>query len=150
MSHTLFENTKVTPIVAAAGTIIGATASGTAQGTVNVSEYEYNALCYVGTMANTGTFFVYGMGAGLTSILLGSAIVGSSNGNFVWEIKADAFNSALAGGTGGTAHNQLGVNVAVDSGGTWRGAAFWLQTWPRTAGTAPSALGWAAVGTTLT
>lgn len=143
--HTLFENTRVQPIIASAGTLINTTVDGTAAGTISVSDYEYHALTYVGTLANTGTFFVYGIGAGQTNQLLGSFISGSISGNaLIWEIKADAFQSAV-----GTAYNALGATVKVDSGGTWRGVAAWYSHQARTAGTTPLALGWGSVGTTL-
>lgn len=150
MAHTFFENVRITPLVNAAGTIVNATANGTSIGTVSVNDYEYHALVYAGSIANTGTAFVYAIGAGQTNLLLGSFIVGSINSNsFVWEIKADAFNAALAGGTGGTAYTHLGALIAVDTGGTWRGAAAWYSHQPRSAGTTPLALGWGSVGTTL-
>jgi hypothetical protein len=148
MAHTFFENVRITPLVQAAGTIVNATVNGTSLGTISVSDYEYHALVYSGTIANTGTVFLYAIGA--TNLVLGSAILGSLDGNsFVWEVKTDAFNAALAGGTGGTAYAKLGALISVDTGGTWRGGASWFSHQPRTAGTTPSALGWGAVGTTL-
>lgn len=148
MGHdTFFENMRVTPILAAAGTIINATADGTAQGTINVGDYEYHTFTYVGTIANTGTVFLYGIDS--TNRVLGSFICGSMDSNFTWEVKSDAFNGALLGGTGGTAIAKLGALIKVDSGGTWRGAAAWYSHQPRSAGTTPLALGWGSVGTTL-
>lgn len=147
MSHTFFENVRVTPLVNTAGTIINTTVDGTAQGTISVADYEYHAFVYAGTIANTGTVFVYGIDS--TNRLLGSFIIGSMDSNFVWELKADAFNGALLGGTGGTAITKLGATVKVDASGTWRGVAAWYSIMPRTAGTTPLALGWGSVGTTL-
>lgn len=147
MAHTFFENVRVTPILATAGTIINATADGTAQGTISVADYEYHTFTYTGTIANTGTVFLYGIDS--TNRVLGSFIIGSMDTNFVWEVKSDAFNGALLGGTGGTAITKLGALVKVDSGGTWRGVAAWYSHQPRSAGTAPLALGWGSVGTTL-
>lgn len=144
MAHTFFENVRITPLTVAAGTIINATAQGTAQGTVAVADYEYHALCYAGTIANTGTIFVYAMASGQTSSVLGSIEVGSSNGNAIFEVKSDTVTNE------GTIYTHLGANIVVDSGGTWRGAAFWASHQPRSAGTTPAALGWAAVGTSLT
>lgn len=147
---TFYENVRVTPLVNMAGTIVNTTANGTSLGTPSVYDYEYHALTYVGSIANTGTVFVYAIGASQTNLLLGSYILGSiSSNSFIWEIKADAYNAALAGGTGGTIYTHLGANIAVDAGGTWRGAAAWYSHQPRTAGTAPLALGWGSVGTTL-
>lgn len=147
MAHTFFENVRVTPLVNTAGTLINTTANGTSVGTITVNDYEYHALVYAGTIANTGTVFVYGIGA--TNLLLGSFILGSMDSSFIWSIKTDAFNGALSGGTGGTAYAKLGANIAVDSGGTWRGGAAWYSHQPRSAGTTPLALGWGSVGTTL-
>lgn len=147
MAHTFFENVRVTPIVAAAGTIINTTVDGTAQGTISVGDYECHALVYAGTIANTGTVFLYGIDS--TNRVLGSFILGSMDTNFVWDVKSDAFNAALLGGTGGTAITKLGALIKVDSGGTWRGGAAWYSYQPRSAGTAPLALGWGSVGTTL-
>jgi hypothetical protein len=145
MGHTFFENTRVTPLINAAGTIINATADGTAQGTVSVFDYEYHAFVYAGSIANTGTVFLYAIGASQTNAVLGSFILGSINGNnFVWEVKADAF-----GAQAGTLFTHLGALVKVDSGGTWRGAAAWYSHQPRSAGTTPLALGWGSVGTSL-
>lgn len=150
MDHTFYENVRITPLINAAGTIIGATADGTAQGTISLGDYEYHAFVYAGTIANTGTVFLYALQTGLTNLLLGSFISGSIDGSqFVWELKDDAINAALAGGTGGTAYTKLGALVKVDSGGTWRGAAAWYSHQPRSAGTTPLALGWGSVGTTL-
>lgn len=150
MAHTFFENVRITPLVNTAGTIIGATADGTAQGTISLGDYEYHAFVYSGTIANTGTVFVYALQTGQTNLLLGSFITGSINTNtFVWELKDDAINAALAGGTGGTVFTNLGALVKVDSGGTWRGGAAWFSHQPRSAGTTPLALGWGSVGTTL-
>lgn len=150
MAHTFFENVRVTPLINAAGTIINGAAEGTAQGTITVNDYEYHAFTYVGTIANTGTVFLYALQTGQTNLLLGSFILGSINGNnFVWELKTDAINAALAGGTGGTAYTKLGAVITVDASGTWRGAAAWYSHQPRSAGTAPLALGWGSVGTTL-
>lgn len=150
MANTFFENTRVQPLTNTAGTIINTTVDGTTQGTITIYDYEYHALTYVGTIANTGTFFVYGMASGQTSALLGSFIIGSISGaQAVWEIKSDAFNSTLLGGTGGTLYNQLGATVKVDAGGTWRGVAAWYSKQPRSAGTTPVAMGWGSVGTTL-
>lgn len=143
--HTFFENTRVTPIVSTAGTLVNTTADGTAAGTVSVADYEYHAFTYVGSIANTGTVFLYALGAGATNLNIGSFILGSISGNsFVWEVKADAFQSVA-----GTAYNTLGALVKVDTGGTWRGAAAWYSHQARSAGTAPLALGWGSVGTTL-
>lgn len=144
MAHTLFENTRITPILAMAGTMINDTYNGTAQGTVRASDYEYHAFCYAGTIANTGTVFMYAVGASQTNSLLGSMIFGSSNGNLVWELKSDALLAA------GTLYTHFGANVAVDASGTARGAAFWLSHKPRSAGTTPGANGWNNVGTNLT
>lgn len=150
MANTFFENTRVQALLNTAGTIVNTTVDGTTQGTINAYDYEYHALTYVGSVANTGTFFIYGMAAGQTSALLGSFIVGSISGaNVIYEIKADALNGSLLGGTGGTLYNQLGATVKVDSGGTWRGVAAWYSKQPRTAGTTPAAIGWGSVGTTL-
>ena len=147
MAHTFFENVRVTPLVNTAGTLVNTTVDGTAQGTINVGDYEYHAFVYAGTIANTGTVFLYGIAA--TNTLLGSFIVGSMDNSFVWEVKSDAFNSSLLGGTGGTAIAKLGATVKVDNGGTWRGGAAWYSREPRSRGTAPLALGWGSVGTTL-
>lgn len=147
MAHTFFENVRVTPLINTAGTIINATADGTAQGTISVADYEYHTFVYAGTIANTGTVFLYGIDS--TNRVLGSFILGSMDQNFVWEVKSDAFNAALLGGTGGTAITKLGALVKVDASGTWRGAAAWYSHGPRTAGTTPLALGWGSVGTTL-
>lgn len=148
MAHTFFENTRVTPLINTAGTIINTTVDGTAQGTITLGDYERHAFVYAGTIANTGTVFLYGIGA--TNLLLGSFILGSIDGNqFIWDVKDDAVNGALAGGTGGTAYTKLGATVKVDASGTWRGGAAWYSYQPRSAGTAPLALGWGSVGTTL-
>lgn len=145
MPHTFFENTRVTSIVAAAGTLVNTTADGTSQGTVAVADYDYHAFVYAGTIANTGTVFLYAQAAGQTSAVLGSFILGSISGNqFVYEVKSDAF-----GAQAGTLYTHLGALVKVDTGGTWRGAAAWYSHQPRTAGTAPLALGWGSVGTVL-
>lgn len=150
MGHTFYENHKVTPLINAAGTIVNTTVDGTAQGTISLGDYEYNAFVYAGSIANTGTVFIYALQSGQTNLLLGSFIAGSISGaNLVWELKDDAINGALAGGTGGTAYSNLGATVKVDTGGTWRGAAMWVQSWPRSAGTTPLAMGWGSVGTTL-
>ena len=143
MGHTLFENARITALPVAAGTIINATAQGTTIGTVSVADYEYHALVYAGTIANTGTVFIYAMGASQTSKVLGSVEVGSSNGNVIYEVKSDAIVGQ------GTLYTHLGANIVVDAGGTWRGGAFWLSHQPRSAGTTPSAAGWNTVGTSL-
>ena len=144
-NHTFFENVRVTPLVNTAGTIVNTTVDGTAQGTISVADYEYHTFSYVGSIANTGTVFLYALGVGATNLNIGSFIVGSINANsFAWEVKADAFQSAA-----GTLYNTLGATVKVDSGGTWRGAAAWYSHQARSAGTAPLALGWGSVGTTL-
>lgn len=148
MGHdTFFENVRVTPLINTAGTIVNTTVDGTTQGTISVADYEYHAFTYVGTIANTGTVFIYGVDS--TNRLLGSFILGSLDTNFTWEIKGDSFNASLLGGTGGTAVTKLGATVKVDSGGTWRGVAAWYSHQPRSAGTTPLALGWGSVGTTL-
>lgn len=143
MEHTLFENSRITPVLAASGTIINTTVDGTAQGTIAAADYEYHAFVYAGSVANTGTVFVYALGASQTNAVLGSMIVGSSNGNLVYEVKSDAL---LAAGTG---YTHLGALVKVDASGTWRGAAFWLSHQPRSVGTTPGAMGWNNVGTAL-
>lgn len=141
--HTLFESSAITALPNAAGTIINTTVDGTTVGTVLANTYEYNALIYAGTLANTGTMFVYALGGGGTTVM-GSVIVGASGGgNAIYEVKSDALDSF------GTQYNALGALIKVDSGGTWRGGAFWLQRWPRSAGTTPSAAGWQVVGTSL-
>lgn len=140
--HTLFEQSAITALPNAAGTLINTTADGTTVGTVLANTYEYNALIYAGTLANTGTVFVYALGGGGTTVM-GSIIAGSGGGNVIYEVKSDALGSF------GTQYNALGGLIKVDSGGTWRGGAFWLQRWPRSAGTTPSAAGWQAVGTSL-
>lgn len=145
MAHTFFENVRVTTIIAAAGTIVNATADGTAAGTISIGDYEYHAFTYAGSIANTGTVFVYGCATGQTNAVLGSFILGSVNqANFVWELKTDAIQSAL-----GSNYTHLGALVKVDTGGTWRGAAAWYSHQPRSAGTTAAALGWGSVGTTL-
>jgi hypothetical protein len=145
MAHTFFENVRVTPIIAAAGTIVNTTVDGTAAGTVQVQDYDYHTFTYVGSLANTGTVFFYACATGQTNLLLGSFISGSISGNqLVYEWKNDAFGAAA-----GTLYTHLGATVKVDSGGTWRGAAAWYSHEPRSAGTAPLALGWGSVGTTL-
>lgn len=150
MAQTFFENIRITPLLNTAGTLVNTTADGTAQGTISLGDYERHALVYTGTIANTGTVFVYAIASGQTNLLLGSFVTGSISGNtFIWDVKDDAINSALAGGTGGTVYNQLGALVKVDTGGTWRGGAAWFSYQPRTAGTAPLALGYGSVGTTL-
>lgn len=141
--HTLFENSAITAIPNTLGTLINTTADGTTVGTVLATSYEYNACVYAGTLANTGTVFVYALGGGGTTVL-GSVISGSGGGNVIFEVKSDTLVTL------GTKYNALGALVKVDSGGTWRGGAFWLQRWPRSAGTSdPSAAGWQAVGTSL-
>lgn len=148
MGHdTFFENVRITPLVNTAGTIINTTVDGTTQGTITVGEYEYHTFVYAGTIANTGTVFIYGIDS--TNRVLGSFIMGSMDQSFTWELKDDAINGALLGGTGGTAITKLGALVKVDSGGTWRGGAAWYSHQPRSAGTTPLALGWGSVGTTL-
>lgn len=144
MAHTFFENTRITPLINASGTIVNATANGTGQGTISVYDYEYHAFVYAGSIANTGTVFLYAIGASQTNSLLGSFIVGSMNSNFVWEVKADAFGAAA-----GTLYTHLGALVAVDTGGTWRGAAAWYSHMPRSVGSTSLAQGWGSVGTTL-
>lgn len=151
MGHdTFFESVRVTPLINTAGTIINTTVDGTAQGTISIADYEYHTFTYVGTIANTGTVFIYALQTGQTNLVLGSYITGSVNAaNFTWELKTDAINAALAGGTGGTAYSNLGALVKVDASGTWRGVAAWYSHQPRSAGTTPLALGWGSVGTTL-
>lgn len=145
MPHTFFENVRITPLVNTAGTLINTTYDGTSIGTVQVADYDYHALVYTGTIANTGTVFLYACATGQTQSVLGSFIVGSiATNQFVWEVKNDAFG-ALAG----TLYTHLGALVKVDSGGTWRGAAAWFSHTPRSAGTTPLALGWGSVGTSL-
>ncbi len=146
MAHTFFENHRVTAIISTAGTVINTTVDGTAAGTISIADYEYHALCYVGTIANTGTFFAYAVGASQTPFLLGSFIFGSINqAGFVWEFKSDAVGAAA-----GTLYTGLGATLKVDASGTVRGVAQWVSSWPRSAGTTPLALGWGSVGTTLT
>lgn len=140
--HTLFEQSAITALPNAAGTLVNTTVDGTTVGTILVNTYEYNALIYAGTIANTGTMFVYALGGGGTTVL-GSVISGSGNGNCIYEVKSDALGSL------GTQYNALGALIKVDSGGTWRGGAHWLQRWPRSAGTTPAAAGWQTVGTSL-
>jgi hypothetical protein len=142
MPHTLFESSAITPIQNASGSLVGATYEGTTKGTVLVSNYEYNELIFAGSLGNTGTLFVYALGGGGTTVM-GSVIAGSSTGCAIYEVKSDALGSI------GTQYNALGALVKVDSGGTWAGAAFWLQRQPRSAGTTPAAAGWAVVGTSL-
>ena len=149
MAHDFITNTRVTSLVNTAGTIVNTTADGTTQGTISVGDYEYHTFVYAGSIANTGTVFLYALQSGQTNLLLGSFIIGSMDNSFIWDVKTDAFNAALAGGTGGTAYSKLGALVKVDSGGTWRGGAAWYSRQPRTAGTTPLALGWGSVGTTL-
>ena len=149
MPHTFFENTRITPLVNTAGTIVNTTVDGTTQGTISVGDYEYHAFVYAGSIANTGTVFIYALQTGQTNLLLGSYQIGSMDASFIWELKGDAINSTLAGGTGGTAYTKLGATVKVDSGGTWRGGATWLSRMARSSGTTPGALGWGSVGTTL-
>lgn len=142
MPHTLFESSRIVALPNAAGTIIATTVNGTMVGTISAQDYEYHALVYAGTVANTGTMFVYALGGGGTTCL-GSVISGSGVGNVVYEVKSDALVAL------GTQYNALGALIAVDAGGTWRGGAFWLSRWPRSAGTTPAACGWQTVGTSL-
>lgn len=142
--HTLFEQSAITALPNAAGTIINTTIDGTTVGTVLVGNYEYNALIYAGTIAQTGTMFVYALGGGGTTVLGSVIATATTGGNAIYEVKSDTLGSI------GTQYNALGALIKVDSGGTWRGGAFWLQRWPRSAGTAPAAAGWAVVGTSLT
>jgi len=145
MPHTLFENSAITALPNTAGTIGNTTVDGTTVGTVLANVYEYNALIYAGTLANTGTAFVYALGGGGTTVL-GSVIATASNtGCLIYEVKSDTLVGL------GTKYNALGALIKVDSGGTWRGGAFWLQRVARSAGTSdPSAAGWGVVGTSLT
>ena len=82
--HTLFENTAITALPNAAGTIVNTTVDGTTVGTVMANTYEYSALVYAGTIANTGTLFVYALGGGGTGVAaaggggIGAAAAGAS------------------------------------------------------------------------
>lgn len=144
MPHNLFESVSITSIPNAAGTIINTTADGTTGGTVLANAYEYNALIYAGTLAQTGTMFVYALGGGGTTVLGSVIVTATSGGNAIFEVKSDTLVNK------GTQYNALGALIKVDSGGTWRGGAFWLQRQARTAGTSDaSAAGWAYVGTSL-
>ncbi|HEX6293354.1 MAG TPA: hypothetical protein VFZ66_29505 [Herpetosiphonaceae bacterium] len=141
-NHTLFENSRLTTI--GGGSIVNTTLAGTAAGTVPATDYQYHAYTFAGTIGNTGTVFVYAVGAGLTNSLLGSLVFGSSTGQgIIYEVKSDVLSSA------GTGYTHFGANLKVDSGGTLGGAFFCLSTTARTAGTTPAANGYAAVGTTL-
>lgn len=144
MSHTLFENTRISRF-GIFGSAIALTAGGTGA-PVFAGDYEYHAAIFAGTIGNTGTLFVFGhtdsTGSGTTA--LGSVIFGSTNAAaVVFEVKSDTLTTI------GTAYNYLSTQAKVDSGGTFTGALFILSSWPRSAGTTPAANGWAAVGTSL-
>ena len=144
MPHTLFESSRIVPLPNAAGTLVNTTVNGTMVGTISIQDYEYHALVFAGSVANTGTMFVYALGGGGTTVL-GSLIVGSLANTQapIYEVKSDAVEAL------GTQYNALGALIAVDSGGTWRGGAFWLSRIARSAGTNPAAAGWGSVGTAL-
>ena len=86
-NHTLFENSRLTTI--GGGSIVNTTLAGTAAGTVSATDYQYHAYTFAGTIGNTGTVFVYAVGAGLTNSLLGSLVFGSSTVEKNRSIRSD-------------------------------------------------------------
>lgn len=144
----LFENARITTIVAAAGTIINGAAGGTVNG-APLNYGEYHSVIYAGTFANNGTLNVYAMtnSAGSNPAIIRSLAIGSNNNPAIAvDVKTSALGSlsiAL-----GTTYTHLGAYGTVESGGTWRGGLFIISTNLRSnpAGTT----GLAAYGTYLT
>lgn len=143
MSHTLFENSRVKAL--ASGSFVNATYGGTGA-PVSAADYEYHAILAIGSFGNTGTVFAFAhknsSGGGTTAI--GSIVFGSSDFSaVVYEVKSDVLTGL------GTDYTHLSGQIKVDAGGTVAGALSVISTWPRSAGTAPAANGYGAVGTAL-
>jgi hypothetical protein len=144
MNRTQFENDLITRM-ASLGSAINTFAGGTGA-PVFAGDHANHAIQFVGTIGNTGTLWAYGhtSSAGNGTTVLGSAPFGSSNlPAVIYDVKSDALLRL------GTAYTYLSGGVTVDAGGTLTGALFVRSYNPRTAGTVPAALGYAAVGTSL-
>lgn len=140
--HDFFKSGDVQVRAPQSGTFINEQTNGTAAAYF-AGDYEYHAAVFAGTLANTGTIFVFGAkDASATSPrALGSVVAGSGNGLAVFEFKTDTLTNL------GTDYTHWTAQLKVDSGGTWRGGLLLLDHGARTKGTSAAAVGISALGT---
>lgn len=143
INHDIFSSGAVNFSSRAMGTFINGASGGTGN-PITAANHAYHAAVFFGTMANVGTLIVYGHTAstGDGTAVLGSIVSGSSNGQAVaFDFKADTLLNL------GTAYTWYSAQVAVEAGGTWRGALVLMDYNSRSAGTTPAANGISALGT---
>lgn len=141
--HDWFKSGDVQVRAPQSGTFINTETNGTAAAYF-AGDYEYHAAVFVGTIAQTGTLFVFGAkDASATSPLaLGSVVASATaNGLVAFEFKTDTLTNL------GTDYTHWTAQLKVDAAGTWRGGLLLLDHGARSKGTTAAAIGVSYLGT---
>jgi hypothetical protein len=129
--------------VTQSGTFINQEVNGTAAAYF-AGDYEYHAALFAGTIAQTGTLFVFGAkdASATTPLALGSVVASASaNGLIAFEFKTDTLTNL------GTDYTYWTAQIKVDAAGTWRGALTLFDHGARSKGTTAAAIGISYLGT---